>query len=165
MKHAILIIAALAAVACSRKTYDGIVSHTGSISASHTAEITTERETIRDTILSVAAPVEQSRNKTLCDTSYLETSLAWSRAAVSPSGTLSHTIANKPLLPVPAKIVYKYRDRLRTDSVHVRDTLYTVRETVKTNRPAWWLTFWAGCGKLAAAALCLYFLYRKFRRP
>lgn len=164
MKTTILILAVFAVTACARKTYEGLTGYTGNTTVTHSTESTTERETVRDTTLSTPAPVEQSRNETLGDTSYVETSLAWSRAAVDRGGVLSHTIGNKPVLPVPAKVIYRYRDKLRTDSVYVRDTLYISRETVKTVGPSWWASFWAGCGKLAAVVLCLYFLYRKFKR-
>lgn len=161
MRQFIIFTILVCAVAC--KSYQGVVTHRGNNSRTLSVLNVTEKETVKDSALNVAAPVENSSNSIYRDSSYLQTSLAWSRAVVS-NGKLTHQIGNKPTIPVPAKIIYRTREVLKLDSVIVRDTIYQNIETIKTNGISWWVKLWAAVGKLAALVVVVGWIWYKIKK-
>ena len=161
MRQFIIFTILVCAVAC--KSYQGVVTHRGNTSATLSVLEIAEKETVKDSALNVTAPVEKSTNTVYEDSSYLQTSLAWSRAVVS-NGKLTHQIGNKPTLTVPVKIIYRTRNVLKRDSVVVRDTIYQQIETIRTTGGSWWVKLWAAVGKLAALVMVVWWLWHKVKR-
>lgn len=54
------------------------------------------RERLRDTVIYITLPAESSEREAKTDTSFLQTSLAVSTAAILPDGSLGHSLRNKP---------------------------------------------------------------------
>jgi hypothetical protein len=62
----------------------------------------------------------------------------------------------------------EYRYRYRTDTLTVRDSVYTDREVVVTemvevNRLTGWQSFQLWCGRILMGALVLTVLYKRFK--
>lgn len=82
-------------------------------------------ERVPDTVF-IEVPVEVVRQTARDTTSHLETSFAVSDARITPDGSLSHSLANKPQkrpVPTEKEVIYRdsiiYQDRITTDVVEV----------------------------------------------
>lgn len=144
---------------CAKKLYQQRLASTGQTSSviHTTATDSGENHTVTDTLRTIDAPVESSRNQ-VTDSSYLTTSLAWS-SAVCREGRLDHRIGNLPKIDVPVRV--EYRDRWHTvhDTVSIRDTLRkTETLTVKKESTPLGLRIWAGIGKGLLTILVIWFL-------
>ena len=118
-------------------------------------EYVTVTETLVDTVIKWAPPIEKVDKETKDTTSTVETSLAKSTAAVS-NGTLHHTIENKKD-SIKTKIVYK--DKIVTETVYKEVPVEV--EVVKKVVPSW--CYWMlGINILTAIvfAIRLYFRFR-----
>ena len=118
-------------------------------------EYVTVTETLVDTVIKWAPPIEKEDKETKDTTSTVETSLAKSTATVS-NGTLHHTIENKKD-SIKTKIVYK--DKI-VERIEYKEVPVEV-EVVKKVVPGWcwWLL---GINILASIvfAIRLYFRFR-----
>ena len=118
-------------------------------------EYVTVTETLVDTVIKWAPPIEKTDKETKDTTSTVETSLAKSTATVS-NGTLHHTIENKKD-SIKTKIVYK--DKI-VERIEYKEVPVEV-EVEKKVVPGWcwWLL---GINILAAIgfAIRLYFRFR-----
>ena len=118
-------------------------------------EYVTVTETIVDTVIKWAPPIEKVDKETKDTTSTVETSLAKSTATVS-KGTLHHTIENKKD-SIKTKIVYK--DKI-VERIEYKEVPVEV-EVVKKVVPSW--CYWMlGINILTAIvfAIRLYFRFR-----
>lgn len=121
-----------------------------------------ERVVVRDTVVMVRAPVENSSN-TGSDSSRLQTSLAWS-VAVWKEGRLRHTIGNFPRVAAPLRVVYRDRWRESRDTLVVRDTFREISvEYRETKRVSGWDRMWALAGKLMLVIIAGWIAWRKLR--
>lgn len=160
MRQFVIITMLVCAVAC--KSYQEATTRRSNDSAAVSVLNIAEKEIVKDSTLNVPAPVENSTNSVYEDSSYLQTSLAWSRAVIA-NGKLTHEIGNKPTLPVPAKIIYRTREILKRDSIVKRDTIYQQTETVRIG-VSWWVKLWAAVGKLAALMVAGWWLWHKLKK-
>lgn len=121
-----------------------------------------ERVVIRDTVVMVRAPVEQSSNAG-SDSSRLQTSLAWSEA-VWKDGKLRHTIGNLEKVASALRVEYRDRWRERRDTVMVRDTC---REVVTEYREkkgcSGWDRWWSGIGKIMLVLIAGWIAWRRWK--
>lgn len=150
---------------CAKKLYEQRLDSTGQTSSviHTTATDSGETHTVTDTLRTIDAPVESSRNQ-VTDSSYLTTSLAWS-SAVCREGRLDHRIGNQPKIDVPVRV--EYRDRWHTvhDTVSIRDTLRkTETLTVKKESTPLGLRIWAGIGKGILVAGAIWLVWNKLIR-
>ena len=118
-------------------------------------EYVTVTETIVDTVIKWAPPIEKVDKETKDTTSTVETSLAKSTATVS-NGTLHHTIENKKD-SIKTKIVYKDKIVTKTEYKEVPVEVEVVKKVVPDW--CWWLL---GINILTAIgfAIRLYFRFR-----
>ena len=118
-------------------------------------EYVTVTETIVDTVIKWAPPIENVDKETKDTTSTVETSLAKSTATVS-NGTLHHTIENKKD-SIKTKIVYKDKIIKQTEYKEVPVEVEVEKKVVPGW--CWWLL---GINILAAIvfAIRLYFRFR-----
>ena len=94
-------------------------------------EYVTVTETLVDTVIKWAPPIEKTDKETKDTTSTVETSLAKSTATVS-NGTLHHTIENKKD-SIKTKIVYKDKIIKQTEYKEVPVEVEVVKKVV----PGW----------------------------
>ena len=118
-------------------------------------EYVTVTETLVDTVIKWAPPIEKVDKETKDTTSTVETSLAKSTATVS-NGTLHHTIENKKD-SIKTKIVYKDKIIKQTEYKEVPVEVEVVKKVVPDW--CWWLL---GINILTAIvfAIRLYFRFR-----
>ena len=118
-------------------------------------EYVTVTETLVDTVIKWAPPIEKEDKETKDTTSTVETSLAKSTAIVS-NGTLHHTIENKKD-SIKTKIVYKDKIVTKTEYKEVPVEVEVVKKVVPGW--CWWLL---GINILTAIgfAIRLYFRFR-----
>ena len=118
-------------------------------------EYVTVTETLVDTVIKWAPPIEKVDKETKDTTSTVETSLAKSTATVS-NGTLHHTIENKKD-SIKTKIVYKDKIIKQTEYKEVPVEVEVVKKVVPGW--CWWLL---GINILTAIvfAIRLYFRFR-----
>ena len=118
-------------------------------------EYVTVTETLVDTVIKWAPPIEKVDKETKDTTSTVETSLAKSTATVS-NGTLHHTIENKKD-SIKTKIVYKDKIVTKTEYKEVPVEVEVVKKVVPGW--CWWLL---GINILTAIgfAIRLYFRFR-----
>ena len=118
-------------------------------------EYVTVTETLVDTVIKWAPPIEKIDKETKDTTSTVETSLAKSTATVS-NGTLHHTIENKKD-SIKTKIIYKDKIIKQTEYKEVPVEVEVVKKVVPGW--CWWLL---GINILAAIvfAIRLYFRFR-----
>ena len=118
-------------------------------------EYVTVTETLVDTVIKWAPPIEKVDKETKDTTSTVETSLAKSTATVS-NGTLHHTIENKKD-SIKTKIVYKDKIIKQTEYKEVPVEVEVVKKVVPDW--CWWML---GINILAAIvfAIRLYFRFR-----
>ena len=118
-------------------------------------EYVTVTETIVDTVIKWAPPIEKVDKETKDTTSTVETSLAKSTATVS-NGTLHHTIENKKD-SIKTKIVYKDKIVTKTEYKEVPVEVEVEKKVVPIW--CWWML---GINILAAIvfAIRLYFRFR-----
>ena len=118
-------------------------------------EYVTVTETLVDTVIKWAPPIEKIDKETKDTTSTVETSLAKSTATVS-NGTLHHTIENKKD-SIKTKIVYKDKIIKQTEYKEVPVEVEVVKKVVPDW--CWWML---GINILAAIvfAIRLYFRFR-----
>lgn len=151
---------------CATKLYEQLLDSTGQMSSviHTTATDSGETHTVTDTLRTIDAPVESSRNQ-VTDSSYLTTSLAWS-TAVCREGRLDHRMGNLRTIDVPVRV--EYRDRWHTvhDTVCIRDTIWREETvTVKKESTPPGLRIWAGIGKGLLTILVIWFLgYKWFKK-
>ena len=100
-------------------------------------EYVTVTETLVDTVIKWAPPIETVDKETKDTTSTVETSLAKSTATVS-NGTLHHSIENKKD-SIKTKIVYKDKIIKQTEYKEVPVEVEVVKKVV----PCW--VNWVGC--------------------
>ena len=118
-------------------------------------EYVTVTETIVDTVIKWAPPIEKVDKETKDTTSTVETSLAKSIATVS-NGTLHHTIENKKD-SIKTKIVYKDKIITKTEYKEVPVEVEVEKKVVPSW--CWWLL---GINILTTIvfAIRLYFRFR-----
>lgn len=118
-------------------------------------EYVTVTETLVDTVIKWAPPIENIVNETKDTTSTVETSLAKSTATVS-NGTLHHTIENKKD-SVKTKIVYKDKIITKTEYKEVPVEVEVEKKVVPK-----WVYYSLGLNILAIIvfAIRLYFRFR-----
>ena len=118
-------------------------------------EYVTVTETLVDTVIKWAPPIEKIDKETKDTTSTVETSLAKSTATVS-NGTLHHTIENKKD-SIKTKIIYKDKIIKQTEYKEVPVEVEVVKKVVPDW--CWWML---GINILAAIvfAIRLYFRFR-----
>ena len=118
-------------------------------------EYVTVTETLVDTVIKWAPPIEKIDKETKDTTSTVETSLAKSTATVS-NGTLHHTIENKKD-SIKTKIIYKDKIIKQTEYKEVPVEVEVVKKVVPGW--CWWML---GINILAAIvfAIRLYFRFR-----
>ena len=118
-------------------------------------EYVTVTETLVDTVIKWAPPIEKVDKETKDTTSTVETSLAKSTATVS-NGTLHHSIENKKD-SIKTKIVYKDKIVTKTEYKEVPVEVEVVKKVVPSW--CWWLL---GINILTAIgfAIRLYFRFR-----
>lgn len=109
----ILIIAILTVAACSRMK-DISVKKTESTTSHNSRESTYIEK--KDTTFNYHPAPEHSANRYSADSSHLETSLAWSTTTWK-DGILSHTIENKPSVPIRVPAIIQIR------TLTIRDTV------------------------------------------
>ena len=119
---------------------------------------------LRDTIVMAQIPAESGANILQdTDTSFLQTSLAESRAYVA-SGKLHHTLRNKSEMLLPVKVQYVERVRSEKSSEMAwRHAVETVEVEKELSR---WQSFvmTLGCAVLVAGALWLAWKLSKIIR-
>ena len=112
---------------------------------------TTIEVVLRDTLYALRLPDEQVSNTVLQDdSSFLETSAAWSRAWVE-GGRLHHELGNKSREPVLVPIQIPER-RVTVDSTHtelVRTPVYVKKKL------SWWQRTVMGVGYVSLCALII----------
>lgn len=136
---------------------------TGKFSERKVREEVRERLMVRDTVVMVRAPVEESRNRGI-DSSRVETSLAWS-VAVWKDGMLRHTIGNFPQMPAPVRVVYRDRWKSLQDTVVKCDTLREVlvaRQEVREKK-SWRERVGGWTGKIIVLIMAGYLIRRKWK--
>lgn len=103
MKKAIIIIIAVSLfTGCCRKAIPVSSEKRDSVRIVREVEYI---ERLRDSIIHIKVPVEVKEVTVIQDSSFLETSLAQSRAFIRPDGALHHTLSNKPQeIPVEVEI-------------------------------------------------------------
>ena len=118
-------------------------------------EYVTVTETLVDTVIKWAPPIEKVDKETKDTTSTVETSLAKSTATVS-DGTLHHTIENKKD-SIKTKIVYKDKIVTKTEYKEVPVEVEVVKKVV----PCWcqWLLV-INILAIIVFAIRLYFRFR-----
>ena len=112
-------------------------------------------EMIRDTIIYVPIPYEVERIVTRDTTSHLETSVAYSDAAVH-EGLLYHSLVNKNVslsAPVQIKEVEIVRD-----SIVYRDKVETIIQEVY--KQTWWQKLWGTAGKWLAGIFVILIAFK-----
>lgn len=119
---------------------------------------------IRDTAVMAPIPAESGTNALQdTDTSYLQTSLAESRAFVS-DGILHHTLRNRHEQLLPVTVQYVDRARFeKSEALAQRETIQTVEVEKDLN---WWQRFRLALGDAAlilAAAWAIWTLTKLFR--
>ena len=118
-------------------------------------EYVTVTETLVDTVIKWAPPVEKIVNETKDTTSTVETSLAKSTATVS-NGTLHHSIENKKD-SVKTKIVYKDKIVTKTEYKEVPIEVEVEKKVV----PSWcWWLLGINILVIIGFAIRLYFRFR-----
>lgn len=118
-------------------------------------EYVTVTETLVDTVIKWAPPIEKIVNETKDTTSTVETSLAKSTATVS-NGTLHHSIENKKD-SIKTKIVYKDKIITKTEYKEVPVEVEVVKKIV----PSWcWWLLGINILVIIGFAIRLYFRFR-----
>lgn len=118
-------------------------------------EYVTVTETLVDTVIKWAPPIEKIVNETKDTTSTIETSLAKSTATVS-NGTLHHSIENKKD-SVKTKIVYKDKIVTKTEYKEIPVEVEVVKKVV----PGWcWWLLGINILAIIVFAIRLYFRFR-----
>ena len=118
-------------------------------------EYVTVTETLVDTVIKWAPPVEKIVNETKDTTSTVETSLAKSTATVS-NGTLHHSIENKKD-SVKTKIVYKDKIVTKTEYKEIPVEVEVEKKVV----PSWcWWLLGINILVIIGFAIRLYFRFR-----
>ena len=118
-------------------------------------EYVTVTETLVDTVIKWAPPIEKIVNETKDTTSTVETSLAKSTATVS-NGTLHHSIENKKD-SVKTKIVYKDKIVTKTEYKEVPVEVEVEKKVV----PSWcWWLLGINILVIIGFAIRLYFRFR-----
>lgn len=118
-------------------------------------EYVTVTETLVDTVIKWAPPIEKTDNETKDTTSTVETSLAKSTATVS-NGTLHHSIENKKD-SIKTKIVYK--DKIVT-KIEYKEVPVEVKVEKKVV-PSWcWWLLGINILVIIGFAIRLYFRFR-----
>lgn len=112
MKGWILLIAILL-TGCSR--VKDLTERNTFVDIAHRSQESTYAEK-KDTTFNYHPAPEKSQNRYATDSSYLETSLAWS-AAKWEKGILSHTIRNKPVIPIRVPAMVQIYTRVVRDTV------------------------------------------------
>ena len=118
-------------------------------------EYVTVTETLVDTVIKWAPPIEKTNNETKDTTSTVETSLAKSTATVS-NGTLHHSIENKKD-SIKTKIVYKDKIVTKTEYKEVPVEVEVVKKVV----PCWcWWLLGINILVIIGFVIRLYFRFR-----
>lgn len=141
MKY-LLIIITLTAVCCSRlkEVSEKQISNT----ANHRKESTYIEK--KDTTFDYHPAPERSQNRYTADSSYLETSLAWSSAQWK-NGILSHTIENKPSIPIRVPAMINLQTQIISDTTvdYLELTNTVTREKYRFLNPFFYysgIAFW-----------------------
>ncbi|MDR2130558.1 MAG: hypothetical protein LBP56_05245 [Odoribacteraceae bacterium] len=100
---------------------------------------------IRDTTILYEPAPERSERETPLDSSYLETSLAWS-IATSRDGILKHLIGNKPVVPVRVPLETREHARVQQDEAKHdnRVEIEITREKYRFMNPFFYASGWIG---------------------
>lgn len=121
-----------------------------------------EKVVVCDTVVMVRAPVENS-SSTGSDSSWLQTSLAWS-AAVWREGELRHTIGNFPQVALPARVEYRDRWLIRRDTLLLRDSLQQATAVYRERKQgSGWDRLWAAAGKIMLVGIAGWLAWRKWK--
>lgn len=145
MRMTLCIVAILVMLAsCSPRNFPASTETTDRVN-------TTVEVVLHDTLYALRLPDEQVRNTVLQgDSSYLETTAAWSRAWVE-DGRLHHELGNKSRGPVLVPIQVPER-RVTVDSAHTE--LIKVPIYVK-KKLSWWQSSVMGAGYISLLVLVI----------
>lgn len=134
-----------------------------SLSEKSVSQVQGEKLVVKDTVILVRAPLENSRN-TGEDSSWLQTSLAWS-LAVWKEGKLWHEIGNLSMVPAASRTVYRDRWLYRQDTLVICDTVRErVTERLETVKGASvWQKWWGGVGKVLIVVIAGYIAWHKLK--
>lgn len=138
----LLIIVILTAVCCSRLKEVSVKQTSNT--ANHRQESTYIEK--KDTTFDYCPSPERSQNRYFADSSYLETSLARSSAQWK-DGILSHTIENKPSIPIRVPAMINLQTRIISDTTVdcLELTTTVIREKYRFLNPLFYysgIAFW-----------------------
>lgn len=142
--------------ACSPKNFPASTQITDRVN-------TTVEVVMRDTLYALRLPDERVRAAVpQDDSSYLETTAAWSRAWVE-DGRLHHELTNKSREPIMVPILVPER-RVTVDSTHIE--LVRIPMYVK-KKLSWWQQTVMGTGYISLLALVILVAMKvmKWRKP
>lgn len=129
MKHLLITLPVLILLSCSKCNYP--------VQEKIVTKEVIRTEHILDTVL-VSLPVEY-KEVFKQDSSYLESSVAWSSAVVGDNGTLHHILSNKEELPV--QVVHEVKEVIRDSVVEVKVPYEVVKEKVRYPKMFWIMLF------------------------
>lgn len=165
MKNGILILIMVLMWGCGVRKSEGRRTEqwVGNSSVRISETRTGERLTVRDSVVRVRAPVEESRNVGT-DSSFVQTSLAWS-VAVWKDGQLRHTIGNYPSMAATIRTVYRDRWQTVRDTLVVRDTVRTKESVIEkiVKASSWWDKWWSVIGQIMVLIMAGHIVWRKLR--
>ena len=132
MKRITVILAMIVASGCCSKS---LPQASVSKEQNNELQVLHYTEKLRDTVICVTLPAEWRERESTCDSSYLETSAAYSEARIDSCGKLIHTLHNKPL---SAPVTLTVKD---TSESAGRTTVEYRTETIErlVERPLTWL--------------------------
>lgn len=116
----------------------------------------------KDSTFEYHPALEKSQNHYAADSSFLETSLAWS-AATWKDGILSHSIENKPSVPIRVPTMIEYKTFIIRDTI--ADYLYLTDEhTKKVEKFRFMNAFFYGSGIAGWAIVSLLIIVKIWKR-
>ena len=111
-------------------------------------------ERLRDTVIYITLPDEWREQETVRDSSYLETSIAYSEALIDSSGKLIHSLHNKTVTkPVTVTVKNTAENTIQTIGKH-----HTERIEIPVEKPLTWLQktlMYCGVIFLTSIIVCL----------
>lgn len=126
MKHLFILFPVLILLSCGKCNYP--------VQEKIVTKEVIRTEHILDTVL-VSLPVEY-KEVFKQDSSYLESSVAWSSAVVGDNGVLHHILSNKEE-ELPVQVVHEIKEVIRDSVVEVKVPYEVVKEKVRYPRTYW----------------------------
>lgn len=126
MKHLFIILPVLILLSCGKCNYP--------VQEKIVIRESSKIEHVVDTVL-VQLPVEY-KEVFKQDSSYLETSVAWSSAVVGDNGMFHHILSNKEE-ELPVQVVHEIKEVIRDSVVEVKVPYEVVKEKVRYPRSFW----------------------------